>query len=215
MLDYNEALKRPFTDVKKLLIGLVLSIIPIINFIASGYQLKCSKSIIKKGKNMYMLPEWTNWGNLFLVGLVSFFISLIYFIPALLLIFFFVGKDFLTNLSSLTYESLGFMAIIIVVISIITLFVLPMALVKYSINEKFGDAFKFIEIFSKSLTWKYTAAWIFTLIILLVLNLVLSWLVIPVNFTGVDKINLGGSFANFISLVTGFTLFGKAYSEIK
>ena len=30
MLDYNEALKRPFTDVKKLLIGLVLSIIPII-----------------------------------------------------------------------------------------------------------------------------------------------------------------------------------------
>jgi hypothetical protein len=48
MVDYTVSIKRPFSDFKKLLIGIVLSIIPIVNFIALGYQLNCAKTAMKK-----------------------------------------------------------------------------------------------------------------------------------------------------------------------
>jgi len=47
MVDYGEAIKRPFSDVKKLLIGIVIQLIPIVNFMAIGYQLKCANAMEK------------------------------------------------------------------------------------------------------------------------------------------------------------------------
>ena len=207
---YNEALKRPFTDAKKLIIGLILSVIPIVNFVVSGYHLKCASSVMGKNKKMYELPEWANFLNLFLLGVISFVVSLIYFVPALVVAFIVGGRDVFYNISNLTYENLGFPSIVIVILALLSLYILPMALTKYSSKEKFKDAFRLGEILKKSLTWKYFAAWIFSAIIFIVLILVLSW----VRFNVGDvEVNLGSSFANFIALVIGFTLFGKVYGE--
>jgi len=212
MPDYNEALKRPFSDLKKLILGLVISVIPIVNFIASGYHLKCASSVVKTGKRMYNLPKWSNWGNLFLVGLVAFVISLVYFIPAILVAFFAGGRAILNDVTNITYDSLGFSVIVVVLLALFALYVLPMALTRYAIKENFKQAFDYKEIFRKSLTWKYLAAWIFSAIVVIILTLVMSWIRIPIAGT---MINFGSSFANYIGLVIAFTLFGRVYGEIK
>ena len=89
IMDFTTAMKRPFSDVRKLLIGIVLSLIPIVNWISQGYVVYCSglsnKVKAKKGE----LPEWKNWGDLFITGFLVTVIYIIYMIPAM--IFFFLG----------------------------------------------------------------------------------------------------------------------------
>jgi hypothetical protein len=42
MVNYTDAFEKPFTDIKNLLIGILLSIIPVISWFAVGFQMKCS-----------------------------------------------------------------------------------------------------------------------------------------------------------------------------
>ena len=67
MADYGELLKRPFTSVKALIIGTLLSILPIVNFFAVGFQARAGKLAIQGKKG---LPEFTEWGDLFVKGLL-------------------------------------------------------------------------------------------------------------------------------------------------
>ena len=90
MQDYGEIIqtfKKPFTDVKKLLIGIGLSLIPVVNFITIGYFLECAG--LKKSKPG--LPEWNNFGKLFINGFFVFVIGLIYLIPAVIVLFLVTG----------------------------------------------------------------------------------------------------------------------------
>ena len=50
-----DAMRRPFTDFNKLLIGIIISIIPIVNFISIGYQFRCAKTAMT-GK--FAMPKW-------------------------------------------------------------------------------------------------------------------------------------------------------------
>lgn len=81
MVKYAEAIKRPFSDWKKLGIGGLMYLIPLVNIItglfAYGYGLLCAKTAKEK-----KLPEWKNWGDLFVKGLLAAIIGIIYFIPA-------------------------------------------------------------------------------------------------------------------------------------
>ena len=62
-VDYGAAISRPFEDIKKLIIGCLLNIIPIVNFLAMGYVFDAAKMTLGKKKG---LPEWDNWGDLFM-----------------------------------------------------------------------------------------------------------------------------------------------------
>lgn len=80
MVDYTEALKRPFSDLNKLIIGVILGSIPIVNLTVTGYTLVSTgftKEKVEKGR----LPEWKNYRDLFMKGLVSAIIGLILFLP--------------------------------------------------------------------------------------------------------------------------------------
>jgi hypothetical protein len=63
-----EGLKFPINDeewVKKVIIGGIISIIPIVNLVVYGYFVETMKYVIN-GKEL--LPEWENWrGTLLLV----------------------------------------------------------------------------------------------------------------------------------------------------
>lgn len=86
MVDYVEALKRPFLDIQKFLIGSVLGIIPLVNFIVTGYSLVCTGfTEVKVEKDT--LPEWENYGNLFMKGLVVALIGFLLFLPVGLVLF--------------------------------------------------------------------------------------------------------------------------------
>ena len=81
-INYNEAFKKPFTDFKKFIIGVLVSILPIVSWIALGYALESSGLSKHKKKT---LPEWKNWGDLFITGLIAKVITLVYYLPAILI----------------------------------------------------------------------------------------------------------------------------------
>jgi hypothetical protein len=85
MVDLVKALKRPFSDINKFLIGTLLGIIPIVNFTVIGYTL-VSTGFTKEKVERDSLPEWRNYGDLFVKGLVSVVIGIILFLPAALII---------------------------------------------------------------------------------------------------------------------------------
>jgi len=81
-MKYEEALMKPFTDLKKLAIGIILSIIPIVNFtITTGFAMESSG--LGKAKASSKMPEWKEWSYLFMKGLGAFVIKAIYMIPAI------------------------------------------------------------------------------------------------------------------------------------
>src|SRR3989344_7690417 len=88
--NYLGAIKRPFADFNKLLIGVLFLLIPIVNiatgFFVRGYRLEAAKNYNKK------LPEWRDFGKLFVRGLLSWVISIIYLMPAFILLAISVGK---------------------------------------------------------------------------------------------------------------------------
>ncbi len=89
MVDYEQAFKKPFTDVVKLIIGIVLTFIPIVNWIAKGFAIESSG--LGKTKKSSKMPEWKDWWHLFVRGLASDVILLIYSLPAILVMLIGIG----------------------------------------------------------------------------------------------------------------------------
>ncbi|MBI4438883.1 DUF4013 domain-containing protein [Candidatus Woesearchaeota archaeon] len=102
MVKFGAAIARPFTDVTKLAIGTVLGAIPVVNFLGTffvaGYGLKSAETAMKGD---YKLPEWNEWGRLFIRGLTAVVISLIYFLPVILLFILVAGSLILAMFSQM------------------------------------------------------------------------------------------------------------------
>ncbi len=227
MVNFEGAIKRPFTDFKKLGIGALMYMIPIVSFItmffALGYGLECAKTAMKKKEK---LPEWTDWGNLFLKGLSVFAIALIYAIPIGIIAAFMVVKaiqgigSYNTMLSvqpemiMSNMASLGLGFILLIVLLLLLSYIMPMVLMFFVDKWKFGDAFKLGEIFKKAFTGKYFVAWI----VIMVYSFAISFLVGIVSaITAVTFILplIISAFLNMVLMITSMTVFGEVYKEIK
>jgi len=84
MVNYEESLKKPFSDLGKLIIGIILSVIPIVNWIAQGFIIESSG--IGKNKPSKNMPEWKDSWDYFVKGLLSYIIAFIYAIPAIIVL---------------------------------------------------------------------------------------------------------------------------------
>ena len=141
----------PFRDKKwiiKLLIGGVLSIIPIINFFSFGYSYHIFKEAIE-GKTAY-LPEWNQWDYLFKKGFYIFILGLIYTILPSLLI--------MLSLSFMTLKGpffiLGFLLILIsIILYIAVLFFFPTAIALFAKKENIKDALNFSFIIKSTINF--------------------------------------------------------------
>jgi len=89
MVKYEEAIRKPFTDLMKLVIGIILSAIPIVNWIAKGFAIECSG--LGKNKSSTKMPEWKNFVDLFVKGLMSDIIFFIYALPGVVVMMIGVG----------------------------------------------------------------------------------------------------------------------------
>jgi hypothetical protein len=89
MVNYEEAIRKPFTDLGKLVLGIILSIIPIVNWIAQGYILE--NSGVGKNKPSKKLIEWKNFPDFFIKGFLSYVIMFIYMIPAIIVLMASIG----------------------------------------------------------------------------------------------------------------------------
>lgn len=80
-LDLVKTIKAPFSGqdwIKKLIIGGILFIIPIVNFAMAGYVIKYLKNILNGNEST---PDFSDFGGLFLTGIKAIVGSLLLFIP--------------------------------------------------------------------------------------------------------------------------------------
>ncbi len=85
-MDIGKAFSYVFEDpnwLKKVGIGGVVLLIPIVNFAVFGYMLTTMKNVAEG--QAQPLPEWSDFGGYFMKGLYAFVGLLVYFAPALVL----------------------------------------------------------------------------------------------------------------------------------
>ena len=210
-MDIIESVKFPSTDIgwiKKILIGGILLIIPIINLIVGGYYIKTLRGSIE-GKPG--LPEWDDWGDLFIKGLMVAIIGFIYSLIPLIVLFVSIGGALTAAISSGDFSAASMSAIVggsmfSVVLMLIVCLVLPMALSIYAKEDSIGAAFRIGEILSriKSVPGDYIITIIVLYALLFIVNLVatipiIGWVIII--------------FANFYIALVASKMFGEVYAS--
>ena len=209
-MDFETNFKKPFTDVKKLLIGILLSIVPVVNFLAVGYMLETARKSMKKDTS---LPEWEGWSDLFVKGLLSIVIEAIYFIPAAIVGLIFMWPVMIKAMPMMMagqipnigemIAGMGSMMMGLGLAALLALFaayIAPSAIFHF-LNGTFADAFKFGDVLKKAFSGTYGMAWTLFILYSMVLVSVLGF--IPY---------VGSGAATFIAGITGFSLMGEAFS---
>ncbi len=213
-MDIMEEVKFPAKDsewIVKVLIGGILGIMPIVNFISYGYSVKVMKGAIGGNPGM---PKWDDWGDLFVKGLMVFIIELIYMIIPVLIIVISVGGAlmalFTGNFNAFAVAMAGAMGGVLIglILALIAAFLLPMALAMYVKEDSIGAAFRVGELLSriKSVIGDYIVVYI----VVIVMGIILGILnIIPI---------LGFLlliFGSFYIMATAFNMFGKIYTQSK
>jgi hypothetical protein len=240
-MHYEKAFKRPFTDLKKLGIGVLLYIIPILNivgaFFVMGYFMKAAKLTQKKKFN---LPEWDDWGDLILKGLISAAIFIIWSMPAIIITFIvltiFIGSAIVAGVSgsSLAATQQGSAAellalatgtgiigiLILLVVFLFTSYVSPVALQAFIDTGKFNSALQIKAIIKKAFTqtwfvaWIVAASWGVLFLIIAGLLIVVSAILIPYEWVNFVIWTLIIRTATVISGIQGTTLHAEAFKKI-
>ncbi len=227
MLDFEGALKKPFTDVKKLVIGCVLNTIPIINLFVTGYLVKVAgKTMVGKPG----LPEWGKWGRLFRNGIFATLIAIIYGIPLIAVTVAFFGASYLNylrNNEALHLGLLGGWSFLVIGVGIIVAYFVPGAILNYSRTETWGDAFRIKEIVLGIWRKEYLVAWLFAAVYAIVIGMVFGFLpnvvgviVSQLNISSsvqanlvILASNLGSAVSSYIVGVTALTVLGEVWGK--
>jgi len=212
MVDYAEAIKRPFSDLGKLTIGIILSIIPIVNLLTSGYLLKIASTAMK---GRMELPEWKDFGSLFINGILAAIVGIVYMIPVLIVLGILVFLGFMTvpaveGLAVLSLPAailgaimgLGVYLFALLVVAIIFALVSTAAVLRFADTEKFGEAFNFGEVTRTAFRGSFILNWIIVIVIGSIISAILS--LIPV---------IGAMIGIFIVGVFMYTVLGEVYAE--
>jgi hypothetical protein len=238
--DYLKAIRKPFTDFNKLIIGVLFLLIPIVNiitaFFVKGYRLEAARDYNKK------LPMWNNFGKLFLRGLLSWIVGIIYMIPAVILLGFSIGKvmynvilqyglnqGLSTNnplsdsvIQSFLLSNTGLIPIFLIalILMVIAAYVTPIAIMMYIQKYKFEDAFKLKKVFKKAFTGQYFIAILAILLYGLIVALIADALqmgiaLISVQFLAIALTLIVTSLAAYILSITSYTIYGEVYSKLK
>lgn len=186
MFDVGQILRYPLEDrkwVEKILIGGALNLIPVINLFSAGYALK---SMRRGTKGQMTLPEWEDWGDIFVAGLMVFVIGFIYMlIPSLLM---FLGVGGLIGLQH--YGDVGWgvagggMVLLTFVVGLFLFFILPMALAHFAAEDRIQAAFEMGQIWTRirAVFGEYLVAGVLFLVFSMILGMiciipVLGWIV--------------------------------------
>lgn len=242
MVDYIRAIYRPFTDIKKLIVGILLNLpIPLIkivtNTMALGYTFNCGKTA---SESKYELPEWKEYGKLWANAFVAGLIGLIYLIPVIIMVFVFAKDlimDYATDKTTLLVNFIsnptglistyGIGILFIWALTIIIGYLIPIAMLNWIITGKFGSAFDFGDIFKKVLNGKYFGAWIVLTIIGMVVGFVTlkffpldmlkdtSSIFLASNLVKLIIFLILISIIEFIQNVFTYTVYGNVLEELK
>lgn len=185
-MDVGKSVGYVFEDQKwtnKLLIGMLVSIVPIVNFALLGWVIDIMRNVSQRQPTP--LPEWSNFGEKFVKGAILFVASLIYSLPMLLiscpaLFLPFTRGDF----SSEGQQALGGLFVgttllVMCAVSIYALllsFLIPAIFVNFARKGTFAACFEFAEIWrimSKNLG-DYIVAWLIIIVVSIAVSSVIG-----------------------------------------
>ncbi len=211
-VNFMETIKAPFEDknwIIKFIIGSVLYFIPIVNFFVVGYQVQYLEENLKNpAKN---LPEWDNWGNLFLRGFLCFVILFLYHLIAL------IPAIFTGILGGMLHSGSmqGPVSLLVILIAILLLFLglivsmffAPIAIIRWiKQGYRFQSAFEILEIWQ--MAFDNIKDYIIAGIILFGIFIILGVLsMIPI--LGILIMIIGG----FYMMLIAVNIFGNIFSS--
>ena len=135
--------------VVKLLIGALISVVPIVNLAAMGYLVRAIKNIIDGQETP--LPEWSDFGEHFVKGLLVLVAVLVYLVPIWILSCPIWLVNNATGASGSARSGLailgGCLGFLASLYGIVVDVVLPAAITKYAVADEFGAFFRFGAIF--------------------------------------------------------------------
>jgi len=143
-ISFAEALSAPFKGIASLrwLLGSILAVIPIVGIFANGYRYR----LLKNGQSGTLaLPEWENWGELFVTGLQFFLVRVFYLLlPALflLLVIAYAPPAWVDNLLEMVYYPRGWLLIMSLLFFALAWFLMPVALAHFAASGSFKDSFQ-------------------------------------------------------------------------
>jgi hypothetical protein len=183
---------------------------------ATGYTLIVAKSSMNKER---ALPEWSNWLDLFIKGLLSFVIGLIYILPVIIIALALGSTGLFLSLLTTqnivaTLLAVGPLVLILVVLSILIAYITPYAVISYVNQEDFMQAFKLGEILQRTFTKIYFKAWIVGILYSIVVGIITSILSGLTLFTFIVPLILVGYYRIIVG-ITMMTLLGEAFRELK
>jgi len=150
-MDIGRSFTYMFDDedwLKKIAIGGVLNIIPVVNFIPMGYGLRTLNNVAAGTETP--LPEWDDWGGDFTKGLMVTLAALIASIPiwavqVLSIIVAAVAGEEGSDVAGICVAGVSCVAVLW---GIAMLVYLPAAVIRYATKEEFSAFFQFSEVFA-------------------------------------------------------------------
>jgi hypothetical protein len=176
-MDVGKSVGYVFEDQKwtnKLLIGMLVSIIPIVNFALLGWVIDIMRNVSRR--EPLPLPEWGDFGDKFVKGAILFVVGLIYSLPALLLTCPMVflpftrgdfGRDGQQAVASLFVGTTLALSCVIALYGLLLSFLMPAIYLNFARKGTFGACFEFGEIWrimSKNLG-DYIVAWLIIIVV--------------------------------------------------
>jgi len=207
-MDFVQAFTFPFQDqdwIKKLAITGLIALIPIAGWIAVfGWSLEVTRRVIRS--EAPVLPDWSNFGGNFSLGIKGTVISLVVSIPLIVLylplgaLSFFSDQDWWQTASTIVSICTGCLALLY---SIVVMFALPAAFGQLAATDSLAEAFKIGRLVS--LIRAAPAAHL-----IVILGLLVSGLVWPL---GTIACGIGVLFTLAYSLAADGHLYGQAHVE--
>jgi hypothetical protein len=155
-MDIGRSFTYMFEDqdwLKKILIGGVVNLIPIVNFAGTGYFIEALKNTAE-GREL-PLPEWgEDFGGKFMKGLMTGIAGFLYALPIMIVMGIIIGltaaigaavsdEDTATTVAAIC-PMIGYC--LMFVYMILLMLILPAATVRYALTGQFGAFFRFGEI---------------------------------------------------------------------
>ena len=215
-MDIGRSFSYVFEDqqwLKKVLIGGIINLIPIVNFAATGYWLEQTKRVYND--QTLPLPEWDNFGGYFMKGLMTFVATFVYSLPAILIYCCaFILPTFLLGTgssSSSTSSQNGPMAgvatvLLICGVCLLLLYVLallvflPALMIRYATPDQFGAFFQFGP------AWQLISSNIGSYVMALVVFVIAAMIA---GLIGSIACVIGAAFTGFWATLVGAYLFGS------
>jgi len=209
-MDIGSSFTYMFEDenwIKKLLIGGIVTIIPIVNFAALGYLVQVIRNT--RDGHPTPLPEWDQFGAYFMDGLWIFLIILVYMIPVILLACL-QGIGTAALGSNKDAESVvgilsACFSCLMGLWSLVFAVLVPAILIRYAEVGEFMAGFRFSEVFS------VITANIGSYIVVLLL----MWVASFIGQLGIILCVIGVIFTSFWANLVGGNLIGQLAAQIR